>query len=147
MTMLTVKRKPMHMPGMMQILDDVFAGHFPTMHNGPRAAFYPATNVVEHETGFSLEFAVPGFEKSHFDVRVEQDTLVVSGKKESTQETKEKNYTRKEFSFGAFERRFSLPEQVDADQIAASYTNGILHLELPKKTESKIESKKSIEIK
>ncbi len=145
MTMLTVKRKPNSIPAMMHLFD--LANSFSTPYAGHKGSFLPAVNVSETEKGFTMEFAVPGFEKSHFTVQMEKETLIVSAKKESTQETQEKNYTRKEFTFGNFERRFTIPETVDADNIQASYINGILHVELPKKTNPATEVKKHIEIK
>lgn len=145
MTMLTVKRKPNGIPTMMHLFD--LANNFATPYAAPKGSFTPAVNVSETEKAFIMEFAVPGFEKSHFSVHMDKETLIISAKKETTQETVEKNYTRKEFSFGSFERRFTIPEHVDTDNIQASYTNGILHVELPKKTSPDVEVKKQIEIK
>lgn len=143
--MLTVKRKPTSIPAMMHLFD--LAHNFATPYSGPKGNFMPAVNVVETDKAFTMEFAVPGFEKSHFTVQMEQDTLIVSAKKETTQEIQEKHYTRKEFSFGSFERRFTVPENVDTENIQATYTNGILDVVLPKKAAADVQVKKHIEIK
>ena len=57
-----------------------------------------------------------------------------------------KNYTRKEFYFGSFSRSFTLPKSVDTEKIKADYNNGILKIDLPKKTEATLDVKKEIKI-
>lgn len=141
--MLTVKRRPSGIPTMFNMFDDLF--NVPSTNF--RGSFVPSANVEQHDKGYHLEVAAPGFDKGDFDVHVEKDVLRITGKKETKDEVKEKNYTRKEFSFGSFERSFTLPENIDGEQIAASYSNGILHIELPLKTAVQVENKKQIEIK
>lgn len=141
--MLTVKRRPSGIPTMFNMFDDIINANVGAF----RGSFMPSVNVAEHDKGFSLELAAPGFDKGDFDVHVEKDVLRITGKKETKEEVKEKNYTRREFSFGSFERSFNLPETVDGDSIVATYSNGILHIELPLKAADKVETKKQIEIK
>ncbi|MFI5171794.1 MAG: Hsp20/alpha crystallin family protein, partial [Chitinophagales bacterium] len=59
----------------------------------------------------------------------------------------EKNYSRKEFSFNAFKRVFTLPENVETEKIEALYENGILNLTLPKKELNEDTTTKKVEIK
>jgi len=93
-----------------------------------------------------LEVAVPGFSKDDFSIDVDHHTLTITGeKKEETKEEKE-NYTRKEFSYASFKRVFTLPETVNGENISAAYENGILRVQLPKKTEEKKENKKTIKV-
>lgn len=54
--------------------------------------------------------------------------------------------TRREFSYSTFKRAFSLPETVDSTKINASYENGVLLINLPKKEEAKVQAKRMIEI-
>jgi HSP20 family protein len=89
-------------------------------------------NVKETETAFHLEMAVPGLKKEDVKVNVDNNKLTVSYKNEQKSEETTDKYTRQEFSFNSFERSFRLPKTVNADQITASYNNGILALELPK---------------
>ncbi|PWJ41114.1 Hsp20/alpha crystallin family protein [Sediminitomix flava] len=95
---------------------------------------FPAVNIKESETGFTLEIAAPGLEKEDFNIKVEENTLQVSTEKKEEADVK---FYRKEFSYDAFKRSFKLPRNVDTEQISASYINGILTLELPKKEEMK----------
>ena len=109
----------------------------------------PAVNVRETEDNFELELAVPGMSKKDFKVEFENDVITISSeKKESKEEgNKNDNFHRKEFSYQGFSRSFSLPENtVDGDKIRASYENGVLKIEIPKKEEVKPKPARLIEI-
>jgi HSP20 family protein len=106
----------------------------------------PATNVVENDKSFEIEFAIPGMNREDIKINVENDVLTVSSEKEAKKEEKDKNYTRKEFSYSSFSRSFTLPETVDADQINARLENGILKVDLPKKEEAKSKLSKEIKV-
>ena len=106
----------------------------------------PATNIVEQESDFKLELAVPGMNKEDFKIDVENNLLTVSSEKQMEKEENDKNFTRKEFTYGAFSRSFTLPKSVDADNINATYLNGILQIVLPKKEEEKAKVKREIAI-
>lgn len=106
----------------------------------------PAVNIIEHETSYALEVAVPGMQKEDFKIEVKDGMLIISAEKEESKEEVKKQYTRKEFSVSTFSRMFTLPENVKENEIAASYTNGVLYLEIPKK-EPVVTSDKKVEIK
>ena len=96
----------------------------------------PKVNVRETEKGFNLELAAPGLEKEDFNIEVDDNTLKISVSKESKEEETTDKFTRKEYNYHSFKRAFSLPANIDPGMIAASYKNGILHLEIPKTAES-----------
>ncbi|WP_343485747.1 Hsp20/alpha crystallin family protein [Allomuricauda sp. d1] len=106
----------------------------------------PAVNIKENEKDFKLELAIPGFKKDDFNVEVDNNVLTISSELKSEDETKEENYTRREFSYSSFKRAFTLPETVDEDNINANYEDGILTLKLPKKEEALPKPKRMIEI-
>jgi len=107
----------------------------------------PAMNVKEHDEGFDIEFAAPGFSKKDFEVTIDDDVLNVSGEKKEESEESEKDYTRKEFSYNSFKRSLKLPNSVNSDEnVKATYKNGILKLHLQKKEEAKEIAKKVIEV-
>lgn len=108
------------------------------------AAFVPAVNLSEEKDKFTIELSAPGFDKEDLKLEVNEKTLTVSGTHKSEKENTEKNFTRKEFSYGSFQRKFALPEGVNAEAINAKYENGILNISLSKKQE---EAKSKIEIK
>jgi HSP20 family protein len=92
----------------------------------------PAVNVKETETAFHLELAAPGLKKEDLKINVENNKLTIGYKSEvKTEETTEK-FTRQEFGYTSFERSFRLPKTVNANEIKAAYTDGILSVELPK---------------
>ncbi|WP_350290772.1 Hsp20/alpha crystallin family protein [uncultured Croceitalea sp.] len=106
----------------------------------------PAVNIKENEADFELELAVPGFKKDDFKVEIDDNVLTISSEAKSENETKEGNYTRREFSFASFKRAFILPETIDEVKINANYEDGILRFSLPKKEEALPKPKRFIEI-
>ena len=92
----------------------------------------PAANIMETETGFQIEMALPGVDKK--DIRVEHDKGILTIRIEKSGENKEKEgYTRKEFDFSGASRTFRTGEKIDAENISARYENGVLTVQLPKK--------------
>ncbi len=107
----------------------------------------PSVNVVETETGYTIELAAPGLSKGEFKIDIEKDRLFVSSEKEVTEEVTERKFTRKEFNYSSFKRSFFLPKSIDRGAITANYENGVLSVVLPKKHEVVIEEKgRTIEI-
>jgi len=99
--------------------------------------FSPSVNISEDEKSFHVEIAAPGIEKKDFQVNVEENRLVISyeHKVESEDKNEDKKYLRREFTSASFSKSFTLPENAEADKIAASYQNGILTVEIPKAKE------------
>ena len=108
----------------------------------------PAVNIQESDDNFMVEVAAPGKTRNDFHIELDNDVLTISAEEKKENETTEKNgrYTRKEFSYSNFKRAFSLPETVNNEKIAASYENGVLVINLPKKEEAKVQAKRMIEI-
>jgi len=105
----------------------------------------PAVNIQESNESYLLTFAVPGMKKEDFKIELNNDQLIVSAKVEEGKEETVK-YTRKEFNFTRFERRFTLPETANVHEIGAKYENGVLNVTVPKKEEAKVPAPKHIEI-
>ncbi|MAP53783.1 Hsp20/alpha crystallin family protein [Altibacter sp.] len=110
----------------------------------------PYSNIKENFSTFVIELAAPGLKKENIAIEIEKEILKVSSKSsENEEEIKEEKtpftYTRKDFDFTNFERSFALPETVKAEEIEASYTNGIVTILIPKK-EAKKEIKRMVEI-
>lgn len=94
--------------------------------------FHPDVDVFEDEKSFSLTFDLPGFKAEDVHVEVEEKLLKVHGERSLPQEDRE-GYRCLERAYGAFERRFRLPENVDADALDAKLESGVLVLRLPKR--------------
>ncbi|MDA3909820.1 MAG: Hsp20/alpha crystallin family protein [Bacteroidales bacterium] len=114
----------------------------------PNKKFRPAVNILERENEFLMELVAPGMKKEDFRIKFEDDRLEVSAEVEEEQTDDQANYTRCEFSKGAFSRSFRISSEViDSDKISATYENGILMLTLPKREEAKPKPAKEIAIK
>ncbi len=100
------------------------------------ASFVPAVDVYEDAKKLVLKLEVPGIEEKDLDVRVEDHTLTVKGERKFEAEEKEENFHRIERRYGSFFRAFTLPSSVSTENIAASYNQGVLRLELKKKPEA-----------
>ena len=111
----------------------------------------PAINVIENEKDYKVEVAAPGMTKEDFNIHLgENNELVITMEKknETKEEDKEnKKYLRREFSYSKFQQAFVLPEDVEKDKISATVTDGVLTIELPKRTpEEKAKINRVIEI-
>lgn len=145
MTTVKFNRKPFAGP-FNSLVDDFFT-ELPAVfkndfNNYDRKAFVPV-NVKETDKSYQMEVVAPGFEKTDFKVNLDQNLLTISAEKRD--EVKEDasaslstvKYIRKEYSYRSFKRSFTLDEKIDATAIDASYINGVLTLNLPKKAEVK----------
>ena len=98
----------------------------------------PAINVIESDKDYKVEVAAPAMTKEDFNIHLSEDNeLVISMEKKN--ETKEedkgnKKYLRREFSYSKFQQALILPDDVEKDKINANVTDGVLTIELPKRT-------------
>ena len=83
----------------------------------------------------SLEVVAPGFEKTDFKVNVDGNVLTISAEKTRDENRQTEKQIRKEYSYRSFKRSFTIDDKIDATAIDASYVNGVLKLNLPKKAE------------
>ena len=81
-------------------------------------------------------------DEKNIEVELANGVLSIKGEKQEETEEKDKNYYRRERSFGSFERRFHVPDNVDAEKIEASFKNGVLSVMLPKTAEAQKQAKK-----
>ncbi len=105
----------------------------------------PAVNIKEETDAFYVEVAAPGIDKKDFKVELDDDLLTISYEKQQSNEEKG-DYTKREFSYHSFRRSFNLPKTVENAKIEAKYTDGILHLVIPKREEAKQKPSRLIEI-
>jgi HSP20 family protein len=93
----------------------------------------PSANVSETGKDYLIEVAAPGLERKDFKVEVNNHTLTVSAEKKEERKDEKEGYSRREFSYNAFSRSFSLPDNVKEGNIDAKYQDGILKISIPKK--------------
>ncbi|QSZ41079.1 Hsp20 family protein [Sulfurimonas aquatica] len=109
------------------------------------ASHLPFANLAKKEdAAFHIEVDLPGVKKEDIDLRVEEDLLIVSAVRHYKNELSSDSYYVCESSFGKIERRFALPENIDTEQVSASFDDGRLEIELQKTEKAK---PKSISIK
>lgn len=96
----------------------------------------PAINVIESEKEYKVELAAPGMTKDDFHVQlVDDNTLTISMEKKSeNKEENDKKYLRREFSYSKFEQSMIIPDDVEKEKINAAVNDGVLTIDLPKKT-------------
>jgi len=98
--------------------------------------FVPPVDVYEDEHHVTLKAELPGVNPKDVDIRIENNVLTVRGERKFEKDEKEENFHRIERRYGSFYRAFTLPSTVDSEHINASYTSGVLVLELSKKAEA-----------
>src|SRR5690606_40509464 len=93
----------------------------------------PAVNIRETKDDVEVEVAAPGMKKEDFRIELDGNLLTISSELKKENETQEEGrYTRREYSYQSFQRRFTLPKEVvDSDNINARYENGVLRLQIP----------------
>jgi HSP20 family protein len=143
---------PSLIPSFDVLADDFFNREFFNWNDRmlmPYGATLPSVNIEETPAAFQIELAAPGLKRDDFKVELKDNVLTISSEKQESSEEKreEGNYRRREFSYAAFTRSFSLPESANENKIEATYKDGILHLEVAKKHIEAPKATKKIEIK
>jgi HSP20 family protein len=101
----------------------------------------PAVNISETENEFHIELAAPGLKKDDFKISLDKNVLSVSADKKTENVEEGKKFSKREYSYNAFTRSFTLPEVADAGKIEAEYNDGVLNLKVAKKEEAKVQSR------
>lgn len=127
--------------------NDVFESIFnDTFFTDRMVTRVPAVNISESENNYHVELAAPGLKKEDFKLNLERNSLTISVEQASDQQDNQKNYSKREYSYSSFVRSFTLPESADESNIEASYTDGILRIDIAKREEAKA-VRRQIEIK
>ena len=93
---------------------------------------YPKVNVYEYDDKVGIVAEIPGLDKKQLNVDVEDGVLTISGDKHSTFEEDGAKVIRRELKQSSFKRSFELGEQLDGDNIAANFKDGVLSVSIPK---------------
>ena len=131
------------------LLDDVFNRSIMDFVGNDMMQSSPMVNIIEHEDNYTVEVAAPGMKQEDCDVQIVKDNLVIKGEKKQESEDKDSkgNFTRREFNYQSFTKRYTLSEDINRDSVDAKYENGVLHIVLEKvRDEEKPEAVKRIEI-
>lgn len=115
--------------------DRDWLGRFPLAReffgDGETMARRPAIETRVEEGKFIVRADLPGIDPKDVDIKVVGDVLTIKGAREEKQETKKADYFRREIRYGAFERSIGLPEGIKAEDLKATYHDGVLELAAP----------------
>jgi len=119
----------------LRLFEDAFA----RMLNEPQAnrPWSPAVDIYETENELVVKAELPDVDLKDIDVRVENQTLSISGERKFEKQDSGKGYHRIERSYGHFTRSFAVPNTFDTEKIGADFKNGLLTVTLPKKEAAK----------
>jgi HSP20 family protein len=137
-----------NLPGWSKWIEEFFNRELPSVfaQNFNTGITLPRVNITETADDYLVEMAVPGLQKSDFQIDIEKQVLCISSSLEVSEEQEGENYSRREFGYGSFKRSFTLPETVDDSKIKANYKGGILSIHLPKKEEARKKPARTITV-
>ena len=118
-------------------LTDFFAPNLRGDEDVQASSWVPSVDIRETDEALSLAMDLPGLTRDDVEIVVEDRTLTVRGERKFEKDVENGNYHRVERTYGAFSRSFSLPANVQTDQVKAHFADGVLSLDLPKVEESK----------
>lgn len=102
-----------------------------------RGDWIPSVDICETSEVYKIYAELPGVNKDEIKITVKENVLQISGEKKQQEQSEKENLYRNERVFGSFCRQFSLPNQVDADNIKAAFKDGVLFLTVPKREQAK----------
>lgn len=128
------------------------SGFFEDFFKGPLFRFglapyeaVPAVDVYEKDNRIIVKAELAGINPKELELSVDGNLLSITGEKKHETELKKENYYRMERAYGKFQRVVVLPAEVKAEEAKANYSNGVLHIELPK-AEARKQNKIKIKI-
>ena len=95
-------------------------------------AWRPTVDIYETENGIVMAVELPGVSKEHVAVEVKDDVLTLKGERAADPAISQESYYRRERLFGPFKRSFTLHQDINPDQIKATFKDGILQIEIPR---------------
>jgi len=130
-----------------RFFDEAFRGVYPDLHKTLgiepfSKSAYPKVNVIATDTNIEIEAEIAGYSKEDISVQVEEGILSIVGQSSQSAEGTDKSvYLLRELKRSSFSRSFSLSDQLDTEQIDATFKDGLLTLVIPRKKPTVPESK------
>ena len=93
------------------------------------------TDVMDNGDAYVLEAELPGFTKENINIDIENDCLTITAERKNEEKEEKKNYVKRERVYGRFSRSFDV-SGINVDGITASFQDGVLKLDMPKKVET-----------
>lgn len=128
-------------------MDELFHNRLASVLGGggsQSVAWSPVVDIEESAEAYTIRAELPGLNKDKVKVTVEDNVLALSGERDLERKLEGKTFHRLERSHGTFTRSFTLPEDGDAESVAASFKDGLLEIQVAKREEA---LPKSIEVR
>lgn len=126
---------------MNRLFDDVFRGFdMAPFGNMSRMAAWPHVEVVENDKDVRISAELPGLDDKEVEVLMGDGVLTIRGEKKSEIEDKERAFSER--TYGRFERRIPLGQDVDEDKIEAAFKNGVLTVTVPRTAQAAAQIKR-----
>jgi len=100
-------------------------------------AWVPPVDITEDKDKITLTAELPGFKEDQVNIQMEDGVLTIRGERKFEEETNGRNFHRVERSYGQFVRSFTLPNNVDRENIHATFRNGLLEVDMPKREDAR----------
>lgn len=106
----------------------------------------PSIDLEETKDGYKLTAELPGLQEKDVQLEVRDNALTLSGEKRSEHIEGEGQRTYTERSYGRFERTIPLGSDIDRDKVEATFKNGVLTVNLPRRPDAQPQTRR-IEIR
>ncbi len=115
-------------------IDQIFGDSFavPAAAGEAEANWAPSVDIHENADKFVVLADLPGVEPKDIEITAENNVLTLRGRRQFERRENQKGFERLERVSGTFLRRFTLPDNVQTDQIKARHNNGVLEVSIPK---------------
>ncbi len=132
--MITRSQPMRELVSLREAMDRLFEDSFirPDVWSPLSGSLSVPVDLWEEKDAYHLRADVPGIRPDDIEIAVTHDTVTVSGELKTEMEKKDEGWLRQERRTGKFTRSFTLPVEIDANKVDATFENGVLHLTLPK---------------
>ena len=107
----------------------------------------PSLDIKDNADNYTINVEIPGVVSDDVDIRVDGNTLTISGEKKQEEKDEKENYHCIERRYGAFERTLTLPQDANVDNIDAKFKDGVLTVSIQRKVVSSPKETRKIEVK
>jgi HSP20 family protein len=97
--------------------------------------FAPPVDVREEPARYVIEADLPGVDRNDLEITADQGVLTLRGERKAAAPDAGGSHGRRERAAGRFQRRFTLPDDVECTGIRARFTQGVLEISVPKRPE------------
>lgn len=112
--------------------------------DGEANKIQPDYDIIGNKESYEIEFLLSGIKKEDINIKIDENELIINAKRVKSAD--EKKYKYNNIYFGDYQKIFELPESCDAENISASYENGMLKIVIPKLVDENKATIREIEI-